>query len=110
MIIKSIFLIRGIRADGCKPGSSECRDNEMRVCDLNGKWVSIDCPNGTDCTVSTDTISCKLNARKQTEECDTDGSNMESKHGEEWMRERGSKGNKGKGDKKQRPKQKNRNI
>ncbi|KAL6120830.1 Endochitinase [Nucleospora cyclopteri] len=42
----------------CLPGSSECIDNEMKMCDINGDWVTVDCPKGTECNTKEGKIGC----------------------------------------------------
>merc|ERR1711911_93575 len=43
----------------CMPGSTECVDNEMKTCGVDGEWIVVDCPVGTKCSNSNGKIGCK---------------------------------------------------
>ena len=42
----------------CLPGSGMCKNNELQICDNNGEWISIDCPDGTSCSLINGKIGC----------------------------------------------------
>lgn len=65
--------------DACLSGSSECRDNAMHICDINGSWVSVDCPDNTTCRIKNGTVSClpDLKAKKGADRTDKPDSDDE---------------------------------
>lgn len=46
-------------ASECLPGSSECDGDLMKVCELGGVWVTINCPDNTKCGLDDNKITCK---------------------------------------------------
>merc|ERR1712137_1335068 len=59
----------------CMPGSTECVDNEMKTCGVDGEWIVVDCPVGTKCSNSNGKIGCKSRKR---EFDDVDSSDLHS--------------------------------
>lgn len=45
----------------CLPGSSECDGDTIKICDLNGEWVTIDCPSNSKCALNNNKITCLPN-------------------------------------------------
>ncbi|KRH93262.1 putative chitinase [Pseudoloma neurophilia] len=56
-----IFLVLLITraANVCLPGSSECEGNKIKICEVSGTWVEINCPDNTTCGLDDNKISCK---------------------------------------------------
>ncbi|ELQ76425.1 putative chitinase [Trachipleistophora hominis] len=54
LILQLINQIRSL----CLPGSSECEGDTMKMCDLNGEWVVIDCPANSQCILDNNKITC----------------------------------------------------
>lgn len=43
----------------CLPGSSECDGDALKICDLSGEWIRINCPDNTKCGLENNKISCQ---------------------------------------------------
>ncbi|TBU07008.1 endochitinase [Hamiltosporidium magnivora] len=52
------YLGISIQRDICLPGSSECKDNSMHVCDVEGNWIIVDCPENTRCELRNGGLTC----------------------------------------------------
>lgn len=59
-----LYLIRGI-SSLCLPGSSECEGDTMKMCDLNGEWVIINCPSSSKCVLDNNKITCLPNKERE---------------------------------------------
>ncbi|KCZ76778.1 hypothetical protein H311_02220 [Anncaliia algerae PRA109] len=62
-----LFLSLTYLRNVCLPGSSMCDGNSMHVCDINSKWVIVECPDNTVCKVQNGTLSCIPTAQDENE-------------------------------------------
>ena len=44
--------------ESCLPGSMQCVDNMLHMCDINNSWTVTDCPSGTECRVEGGQVTC----------------------------------------------------
>ena len=77
MLLNAYFIFTNSKST-CLPGSFTCNNNVLSSCDLNGGWVSIDCPNSTKCVIKDNKAFCE--AEKPTK---PENSSKKSEHRDE---------------------------
>ncbi|EQB60383.1 endochitinase [Vairimorpha apis BRL 01] len=63
-----MHLLWSYSKDSCLPGSSMCIKNMLKICDINGYWITTDCPKGTECSIKNDNVACLSSTSEKSED------------------------------------------
>ncbi|KAI5150454.1 hypothetical protein ENBRE01_1506 [Enteropsectra breve] len=61
----------------CLPGSVECENNTIKMCDINNQWVYVDCPSDKSCDITGGAFKCigaKMNSKDNSKDNPKDNS------------------------------------